>query len=385
MSGIKLVSYNEITSGSEFEYHCARLLVVDDFSDILVTKASQDYGVDITAKRGDTTYAIQCKLYSSTVGVKAVQEVLAGKEHYSCDIAVVMTNNVFSKNAINLASSTGIELWGRSELHGLEVRFMRYLKGDKDLNLSDEDIIKELNEQKEMEADEMLPQALVTALRAGFVNRTLLTSEYNQLSPGLADRVIKKMISLGLTVETLGDRAYKLCEDKILEFLKAKNIRTPEPVQQTHSVASSDYDKDLDDIMPDAIELAVEAGAISTTFLQRRLRLGYAQAGRLMNEMEQRGIVGPSERAKPRNVLLTKQQWDEMKRSAEEELERYNTGDCSKQDAIVGSAKEEVWAESPASKESTENRMNTVLIGIAVLILAAFLSFVIYGIVYAST
>ena len=62
-----------------------------------------------------------------------------------------------------------------------------------------------------------------------------------------------------------------------------------------------------------AAELAVDAGQLSTTALQRRLRLGYAKAARIVDEMEERGIIGPSEGAKPRKVLMTPQELTEWK------------------------------------------------------------------------
>ncbi len=69
---------------------------------------------------------------------------------------------------------------------------------------------------------------------------------------------------------------------------------------------------DGDEMLPQAIEVVVEAGMASTSLLQRRLRLGYARAGRIIDELEQRGIVGPHEGSKPRQVLITRQQWLEM-------------------------------------------------------------------------
>ena len=57
-----------------------------------------------------------------------------------------------------------------------------------------------------------------------------------------------------------------------------------------------------------AIEVVVETQQASTTLLQRKLRLGYARAARIMDELEQRGVVGPSEGSKPRKVLMTKTQ-----------------------------------------------------------------------------
>lgn len=74
---------------------------------------------------------------------------------------------------------------------------------------------------------------------------------------------------------------------------------------------SDDIDGDLDPMMEEAIRCVVEAGQASTSMLQRRFRLGYARAGRLIDEMEQMGIVGPHEGAKPRKVLMTYQQWME--------------------------------------------------------------------------
>ena len=69
---------------------------------------------------------------------------------------------------------------------------------------------------------------------------------------------------------------------------------------------------DKDPMLDEAIKCAVEAGQASTSFLQRKLRLGYARAGRLIDEMEQMGIVGPREGSKPRKLLITYQQWLEM-------------------------------------------------------------------------
>lgn len=67
-----------------------------------------------------------------------------------------------------------------------------------------------------------------------------------------------------------------------------------------------------DPMIPEAVRCVVEAGQASTSLLQRRLRLGYARAGRLVDEMEQMGIVGPHEGSKPRQVLISWQQYLEM-------------------------------------------------------------------------
>lgn len=83
-------------------------------------------------------------------------------------------------------------------------------------------------------------------------------------------------------------------------------------VAEKGSSSSDAAESDQDPMMQEAIKCVVEAGQASTSLLQRRLRLGYARAGRLIDEMEQMGVVGPHEGSKPRQVLLTYQQWLEM-------------------------------------------------------------------------
>ena len=60
------------------------------------------------------------------------------------------------------------------------------------------------------------------------------------------------------------------------------------------------------------MEVVIDAGQASTSLLQRRCKLGYARAARIMDEMEQLHIIGPYGGSKPRQVLITRQQWIEM-------------------------------------------------------------------------
>ena len=71
--------------------------------------------------------------------------------------------------------------------------------------------------------------------------------------------------------------------------------------------------EDEDEMLPSAIEIVVETGQASTSMLQRKLKLGYARAARLMDSMEEKGVIGPFEGSKPRQVLITKERWIEMK------------------------------------------------------------------------
>lgn len=85
-------------------------------------------------------------------------------------------------------------------------------------------------------------------------------------------------------------------------------------VKENSKAKNSDGDSEHeeDPMLQEAIKCVVEAGQASTSLLQRRLRLGYARAGRLIDEMEQMSIVGPHEGSKPRQVLITYNQWLEM-------------------------------------------------------------------------
>lgn len=82
--------------------------------------------------------------------------------------------------------------------------------------------------------------------------------------------------------------------------------------KDSHSSDSGDIDTS-DERLEDAIDFVIESGTCSTSSLQRRLKLGYGRAARLVDIMEEMGIVGPLEGSKPRQVLMTKQEWAERK------------------------------------------------------------------------
>ena len=116
-STIKQIDFS--IDGFEFEHLSKELLLTNGFYDIEVTKASGDYGADIIAYKNDIKYAIQCKKYSNSVGVDAIQEVMGSKSIYNCHVAVVLTNNFFTTNAKKLASANNVLLWDRNKLKEL--------------------------------------------------------------------------------------------------------------------------------------------------------------------------------------------------------------------------------------------------------------------------
>lgn len=107
-------------SGEEFEDFCIDLLETNGFSDVRKTKQSGDHGIDILAEKDGVLYAIQCKCYSSNVGNAAVQQVYSGKGLYDADVAVVMTNSHFTRQAIADANRLRVRLWDREKLEEMQ-------------------------------------------------------------------------------------------------------------------------------------------------------------------------------------------------------------------------------------------------------------------------
>ncbi len=94
--------------------------------------------------------------------------------------------------------------------------------------------------------------------------------------------------------------------DDILEQIEKA---AEEPAEAEAPAATK---QQFDELLPQAVDVIFETKQASVSMLQRRLKLGYSRAARLVDQMEQLGIVGPFEGSKPRQVLITKQQWQEM-------------------------------------------------------------------------
>lgn len=101
---------------------------------------------------------------------------------------------------------------------------------------------------------------------------------------------------------------------------KIKRIAAEEIAQGKKSGdpdSASDEGLDVDSKMEEAIKCVIEAGQASTSLLQRRLKVGYARAGRMIDDMEQMGVVGPHQGSKPRDVLMTYNEWLERRNALE--------------------------------------------------------------------
>lgn len=94
---------------------------------------------------------------------------------------------------------------------------------------------------------------------------------------------------------------------------KIKRIAAEEITQGKKGDDRGGDDIEIDSKMEDAIKCVIEAGQASTSLIQRRLKVGYARAGRMIDDMEQMGIVGPHQGSKPRDVLMTYNEWLERR------------------------------------------------------------------------
>ena len=105
----------DVMTGLEFENFISKLFIQMGYS-AYTTKASGDQGIDVIAEKNGIKYGIQAKCYSVSVGNSSIQEAVAGKAYYSLDKVIVITNNIFTKAAIDLAQKNGVILWDRNVL-----------------------------------------------------------------------------------------------------------------------------------------------------------------------------------------------------------------------------------------------------------------------------
>lgn len=114
---------SDITA-SDFEGLCASVFRKNGWT-ASTTKGSGDQGADVVAEHLGRIVVLQCKLYSGTVGNKAVQEALAARHFYSAQHAAVVCKSDFSKSARNLAQAAGVEIMSFSELEGYARRLVQ--------------------------------------------------------------------------------------------------------------------------------------------------------------------------------------------------------------------------------------------------------------------
>ena len=123
----------------------------------------------------------------------------------------------------------------------------------------------------------------------------------------VSDEEVEKIVSF---VKSNGEATYN---EDILESIENSNKTDKELAAET-----GDSDDDTDPFLMEAIDIVVETGQASTSFIQRRFKVGYARAGRIIDQMEERGVISGYQGSKPRQVLMTMERWQELKMSTNE-------------------------------------------------------------------
>ena len=119
----------------------------------------------------------------------------------------------------------------------------------------------------------------------------------------VSDEEVEKIVSF---VKSNGEATYN---EDILDTIE----NSGKPDKEIQEVNSKESGEKTDEHLMEAIELVIETGQASTSFIQRRFNVGYARAGRIIDQMEERGVISGYQGSKPRQVLMSKEQWEELK------------------------------------------------------------------------
>ncbi len=122
----------------------------------------------------------------------------------------------------------------------------------------------------------------------------------------ISDKEVEKIVDF---VKNNGEATYN---DEILKQIENANSTDKE-------IDAGEEDDNTDPLLMEAIDVVVETGQASTSFIQRRFKVGYARAGRIIDQMEERGIISGFQGSKPREVLMSKERWEELKMSSNSE------------------------------------------------------------------
>ena len=170
-----------------------------------------------------------------------------------------------------------------------------------------------------------IPSRIAFAVSSQVDSRTILDMAGAEKLVGKGDMLFNPLGS-GKPLRVQGTFISDQEVNDVISFVKAQTEEEPEysekvidRIERANSVVSSVEDKAPDDeLLSDAIELVVQAQQASVSMLQRRFRIGYNRAARIVDMMEERQIVGPQDGSRPRQVLITEEDLMEMKESTED-------------------------------------------------------------------
>ena len=171
-----------------------------------------------------------------------------------------------------------------------------------------------------------IPSRIAFAVSSAMESRIILDAQGAEKLIGQGD-MLYSPIGSGKPVRIQGAYVSDDEREEVINFIKAVSEPeySSEIIDQIEKAATDDNkngsdDKsasdsplsEYDDLLPDAVDVIFETKQASVSMLQRRLKLGYSRAARIVDQMEELGVVGPFEGSKPRKLLITRDQWQEM-------------------------------------------------------------------------
>jgi len=153
-----------------------------------------------------------------------------------------------------------------------------------------------------------IPSRIAFAVSSGVDSRTILDGSGAEKLLGRGD-MLYMPVGAAKPLRLQGAYLSEPEVEKLVEYVS--NQQEAQYIDDFSSLTedSADAPDDLDPLFEDAVKLVVESEQASTSFLQRKLKVGYARAARLVDSLEQMGIVGPFDNSKPREVYMTREQW----------------------------------------------------------------------------
>ena len=164
-----------------------------------------------------------------------------------------------------------------------------------------------------------IPARIAFAVSSGYDSKTILDTMGAEKLVGKGDMLYSPKGG-EKPIRVQGTFVSEQEVNDVIDFVKAQAEETDYSQEVMEHIESGGeqelMDDDADDLLPDAIECVVEAEQASVSMLQRHFRIGYNRAARIVDEMEDRGIVGPADGARPRKVLMTMDEFQKMKEGA---------------------------------------------------------------------
>ena len=168
-----------------------------------------------------------------------------------------------------------------------------------------------------------IPSRIAFAVSSQVDSRTILDMQGAEKLVGKGDMLFNPM-GMGKPIRVQGAFVSDAEVHKVIEFVKGQVDKTEYNEDVLSKIERSNVQEgadDTDELLPDAIDLVVNSGQASVSMLQRRFRIGYNRAARIVDMMEARGIIGPQDGSRPRQVLMTQEELAQLENDINSDTE----------------------------------------------------------------